>query len=103
MISDYTMTTGMKALIAAALVTLSMATSAPAKADDASYLADLRAHGAPIFPMMDSNWVSQGHRLCNELRTGVSRANVAAEVTQWDPSTYMDILQHDLCPDTLGR
>jgi Protein of unknown function (DUF732) len=91
------------AVVAAAVVAAAVFSAAPAQADDASYMADLRAHGAPIFPGMDSNWISQGHRLCNELRMGVSRANVAAEVTQWDAGTYMDILQHDMCPDTLGK
>jgi Protein of unknown function (DUF732) len=90
------------AVAAAAALAGAVFSAAPAHADDASYMADLRAHGAPIFPGMDSNWISQGHRLCNELRTGVSRADVAAEVTQWDPVQFMDIPQRDLCPDTLS-
>lgn len=37
----------------------------------------------------------------NELRAGVSRTDVAAQVTGVDPATFMDVLQHQLSPDTL--
>jgi|GEM_PF-5589031 Protein of unknown function (DUF732) len=45
--------------------------------------------------------MSSGHRMCNELRAGVSPANVAAEVTRTDQAMFMALLQHQICPDTL--
>jgi Protein of unknown function (DUF732) len=75
--------------------------TAPADADDQSYIDELRAHGAFVVPGLEGGWISSGHRMCNELRTGVPRADVAAEVTQTDPVMFMDVLQHQLCPDTL--
>lgn len=76
-------------------------TVAVARADDQGYIADLRAHDAPVLPGLEKSWIGEGHRMCNEMRAGVSRADVAAEVTQTDPAMFMDVLQHQLCPDTL--
>jgi hypothetical protein len=90
----------MKPILAAVLIALTLSTGT-AHADDQSYLADLRAHGAPVLPGLENNWIGEGHRMCNEMRAGVSRADVAAEVTQTDPVMFMDVLQHQLCPDTI--
>jgi Protein of unknown function (DUF732) len=95
---------GMSAILrgaAAAIAAVALLSTAPAHADDQSYLDGLRAHGAPLKPWTEGEWVSEGHKMCNELRHGVSPANVAAEVTQTDPAMFMDVLQHQLCPDTL--
>jgi hypothetical protein len=85
--------------LAAALMALPLA--GVAHADDASYMAALRAAGAPIFPGLDAGWIGDGHHMCNELRMGLSVENVASEVVTMDPAVYMPILQHELCPDTL--
>jgi Protein of unknown function (DUF732) len=94
----------MKKTIIAAIAALMFTAVIPvgvAHADDQSYIADLKAHGAPVLPGLEGNWIGDGHRMCNEMRAGVSRANVAAEVTQTDPVMFMDVLQHQLCPDTM--
>ena len=81
----------MKAVLAAVLgaALLTLGTGA-AHAYDQSYIADLRAHGAPGLPGLENNRIGDGHRMCNEMRAGVSRADVAAEVTQTDPVMFMD-------------
>ena len=86
---------------AAAIAAVALLSTATAHADDQTYLDELRAHGAPLKPWTEGEWVSEGHKMCNELRHGESPANVAAGVTQMDPATLVDVLQHQLCPDTL--
>ena len=96
--------TGMSAILrvaAVAIAAVALLSTAPARADNQSYIDDLRAHGAFVVPGLEGGWISSGHRMCNELRAGVPRADVAAEVTQTDPAMFMDVLQHQLCPDTL--
>ena len=88
-------------LFAAVLAALLLGTDPAAHADDQGYIADLRAHGAPVLPGLEKSWIGQGYMLCNQLRSGVPRAEVAQAVTQTDPVMFMDVLQHQLCPDTL--
>jgi hypothetical protein len=87
--------------VGAVLAVLAIATAVPAHADEQGYISDLRAHGVPVIPGLEQSWIGQGYMLCNQLRSGVSRANVAQSVTQADPVVFMDVLQHQLCPDTL--
>lgn len=65
----------MKPILAAVLIALTLSTGT-ARADDQSYIDDLRAHGALGVPGFEGGWIGDGHRMCNELRSGVSRANV---------------------------
>jgi hypothetical protein len=53
----------MKLILAAVLMALTLGTGI-AHADDQSYLADLRAHGAPVLPGLENNWIGEGHRMC---------------------------------------
>lgn len=75
--------------------------AAPAQADDESYMAAIRGGGMIVFPGLEAGWLSQGHRMCSELREGRSVAAVSSEVTTMDPAVFMPILQSNLCPDTL--
>ena len=86
---------------AAAIAAVALLSTATAHADDQTYLDELRAHGAPLKPWTEGEWVSEGHKMCDQLRHGVSPANVAVGVTQMDPAMFVDVLQHQLCPDTL--
>ena len=89
-----------KLVLATVLAALTLG-AGTAHADDQGYISDLRAHGVPVIPGLENSWIGQGYMLCNQLRSGVPRAQVAQAVTQTDPVMYMDILQHQLCPDTL--
>lgn len=86
---------------AAPTAAVALLSTAPTHANNQSYIDHLRAHGALVLPGLEGGWISSGHRMCNELRSGVPRADVADEVTQADPVMFMDVLQHQLCPDTL--
>lgn len=89
--------------------------SAPAHADDASYLAALDANG--VFRSGPPNArLSAGHRFCNQLRSGATVDQVADAYVRrpsfGGPSMVddltvnlrpvIDIAQHELCPETLG-
>lgn len=88
--------------------------SAPAHADDASYLAALDANG--VFRSGPPNArLSAGHKFCNELRAGSTPDQVVSNYVRrpsfGGPSMVddltnnlrpvIDIAQHELCPDTL--
>ena len=93
---------------------LALLGSAPAHADDASYLAALDANG--VFRSGPPNArLSAGHRFCAELRGGATPEQVAANFPRrpsfGGPSMVDDlqsnlrpvinIAQHELCPETL--
>ncbi|BBZ22036.1 hypothetical protein MHIB_04540 [Mycolicibacter hiberniae] len=109
---------GMKRTLGAAVLAgtaaLALLGSAPAHADDASYLASLDAHG--VFRSGPPNArLSAGHRFCNQLRSGATVDDVVANYVRrpsfGGPSMVddlttnlrpvIDIAQHELCPDTL--
>ncbi|MFL0274298.1 DUF732 domain-containing protein [Mycobacterium sp. SMC-19] len=88
--------------------------SAPAYADDASYLAALDANG--VFKSGPPNArLSAGHRFCSQLRGGSTPDQVVNDYVRrpsfGGPSMVddltvnlrpvIDIAQHELCPDTL--
>lgn len=73
-----------------------------AHADEQSYLADLQAHGVPF--LVPAQAVSNGYRVCGEIRGGESPATAAQTFGIYYNAlgpTIVDIAQHDLCPDTL--
>lgn len=73
-----------------------------AHADEASYLADLAGHNIPV--MIPASAVSDGYRVCREIREGESPATAAQTFGPYFNvvgTTIVDIAQHDLCPDTL--
>jgi hypothetical protein len=88
--------------------------SAPAYADDASYLAALDANGVYRSGPPNAR-LSAGHRFCSELRSGASPDQIVAAFPRrpsfGGPSMVddltvnlrpvIDIAQHDLCPETL--
>lgn len=89
--------------------------SAPAHADDASYIAALDAQG--VFPSGPPNArLSAGHRFCNQLRSGETPDQIVASFArrpsfggpsmvddlQSNLHPVIDIAQHELCPETLG-
>ena len=100
--------------VLAGAATLALLSSAPAHADDASYLAALDAQG--VFRSGPPNArLSAGHKFCNELRSGATPDQVADSYVR-QPSfggpsmvddltvnlrSVIDIAQHELCPDTL--
>jgi hypothetical protein len=88
--------------------------SAPAHADDASYIAALDANG--VFRSGPPNArLSAGHRFCNQLRSGATVDQIIATFPRrpsfGGPSMVddltvnlrpvIDIAQHELCPETL--
>ncbi len=88
--------------------------SAPAHADDASYIAALDANG--VFRSGPPNArLSAGHRFCNQLRSGETPEQIIATFPRrpsfGGPSMVddltvnlrpvIDIAQHELCPETL--
>lgn len=76
----------------------------PAHADEGSYLADLSAHNIPV--LIPASAVSDGFRVCSQLRAGMSPATASQTFGPYynvvGPQ-IVDIAQHDLCPDTLAR
>ena len=105
----------MRTAVFAAAGATALLGSAPAHADDASYLAALDANG--VFRSGPPNArLSAGHRFCSELRNGETPDQVAANFPRrpsfGGPSMVddltvnlrpvIDIAQHELCPETLG-
>lgn len=89
--------------------------SAPAHADDASYIAALDAAG--VFKSGPPNArLSAGHRFCSQLRNGETPDQIVAgfprrpsfggpsmvDDLQSNPRPVIDIAQRELCPETLG-
>lgn len=73
-----------------------------ARADDASYLADLQARGVPF--LVPAQAVHDGYRVCGDIRNGEPPQIVAQSFGIYYNAvgpTIVDIAQHDLCPDTL--
>jgi hypothetical protein len=73
-----------------------------ARADDYGYLGGLRNAGVYIHKDAEPYVAQQGHRLCYQLREGMSSDEVAAQYPALDPAVFLSILQSQLCPDTLG-
>ncbi|CAJ1494685.1 DUF732 domain-containing protein [[Mycobacterium] kokjensenii] len=109
------MTRILRAAVFAGTVAIALLGSAPAHADDASYLAALDANG--VFRSGPPNArLSAGHRFCNQLRSGATVDQVVDAYVRrpsfGGPSMVddltvnlrpvIDIAQHELCPDTLG-
>lgn len=73
-----------------------------ARADEASYLADLQSRGIPF--LMSAKAVSDGYRVCGEIRAGESPQTAAQTFGPYynlvGPQ-IVDIAQRNLCPDTL--
>ncbi|BBY34529.1 hypothetical protein MMIN_25900 [Mycolicibacter minnesotensis] len=109
---------GMNRILGAAVsigtAAMALLASAPANADDASYLAALDAAG--VFRSGPPNArLSAGHRFCNQLRAGSTPDQVVNDYVRrpsfGGPSMVddltvnlrpvIDIAQHELCPDTL--
>lgn len=91
-------TVGASAVIAAAIAF----GAGRAHADEGSYLADLSAHNIPV--LIPASAVSDGFRVCSQLRAGMSPQTAAQTFGPYynvvGPQ-IVDIAQHDLCPDTL--
>ncbi|OCB41882.1 hypothetical protein A5677_00475 [Mycobacterium malmoense] len=97
---------GNRIVIGVGLVLMAVGTAlqlaARAHADENSYLDDLRARGIPF--LIPAQAVSDGYRVCRDLREGQSPQLVAQTFGLYynlvGPQ-IVDIAQHDLCPDTL--
>lgn len=90
-------------LLGAAAIAIAVATAAPARADDQSFLADLRDHGVPIITS-PAQMIGGGYTVCAEMRNGMSPEIGAQQwgvLNGWGP-VIVDAAQHELCPDTLG-
>lgn len=93
-------------LVGAALLAASLGfatfCATKAHADEGSYLADIRAHGIPM--LIPAQAVSDGYRVCREIREGESPATAAQTFGIYynvvGPQ-IVDIAQRNLCPDTL--
>lgn len=73
-----------------------------ANADEASYLADIQAHGIPM--LIPAQAVSDGYRVCRDIRDGQSPQSVAQTFGPYYNlvgAQIVDIARRDLCPDTL--
>ncbi|WP_104151105.1 DUF732 domain-containing protein [Mycobacterium intracellulare] len=73
-----------------------------ARADDASYLADLQARGVPF--LVPAQAVHDGYRVCSDIRNGEPPQIVAQSFGIYYNAvgpTIVDIAQRNLCPDTL--
>lgn len=93
---------------------LALLGSAPAHADDASYIAALDSQGVYRSGPPNAR-LSAGHRFCSQLRNGESPEQVADSFVRrpsfGGPSMVddltvnlrpvIDIAQHELCPETL--
>ncbi|MGV0041992.1 DUF732 domain-containing protein [Mycobacterium colombiense] len=93
-------TVGVAAAIAAAIAV----GSGDAHADESSYLADLAGHNIPV--MIPASAVSDGYRVCREIREGESPQTAAQTFGPYfnvvGPQ-IVDIARRNLCPDTLQR
>lgn len=89
-------------VVAAALAIASLPLAAPARADDDSYLAKLRAADV-VIPLTSGALVQRGHMICTFLHRGVRPEDAPSRY--W-PSVGMPQMmaaaQSELCPDTLG-
>ncbi|MGH3564021.1 MAG: DUF732 domain-containing protein [Mycobacterium sp.] len=96
-----------RSLTLSAALTLSIALSVPAHADDASYLQKLNASGVPI-PVSDDVRLSTGHYICGQIRVhtpGYDIRRLLADTFLFSPEAAqaeLDAAQSELCPDTLG-
>lgn len=95
----------MKRLLATvSLVAAAIGFAAPGQADEGSYLAELSTHGIPV--LITAQAVSDGFRVCSQLRAGMSPQTAAQTFGLYynvvGPQ-IVDIAQHQLCPDTLPR
>jgi Protein of unknown function (DUF732) len=86
-----------------AVMSAAVVVAAPAHADGNQYLADLAAHGVPM--VSQGNALDQGLKVCDALRAGVTPQQTFGNFgvfTGFAP-VIVDLAQHDLCPETLGR
>ena len=102
------MTTRLLLVVAAAAGAALAAGPAPARADDASYLARLNNSGMDI-PMTQDVRLSTGHYLCGRLRVKATDADLVRELTHVffvSPQaavTQLDAAREEICPDTIRR
>lgn len=104
----------LRAVVIAGVAAGALLGSAPAHADDASYLAALDANG--VFRSGPPNArLSAGHKFCNELRSGATPDQIVAtfprrpsfggpsmvDDLQSNLPPVINIAQHELCPETL--
>ncbi|MGO9352471.1 MAG: DUF732 domain-containing protein [Mycobacterium sp.] len=91
--------------IAATATALGLATAGPAHADENGYVAELSAHGVPMFAG-PNRAILAGYQICGQLRDGASPEIVASQyqynwiLAPFAP-TVIDSAQRQLCPDTL--
>lgn len=95
-----------RVLICATILTASLGFATfcadKAHADEGAYLAELQAHGIPF--LMPAKAVSDGYRVCAEIRAGESPATAAQTFGIYYNvvgGQIVDIAQRNLCPDTL--
>jgi hypothetical protein len=95
------------ASMAAGLVVCGVGLSAPAHADDQSFLNYIHQNNIGTFGMSDPLTVSVGRIMCDDIRGGMSPADAAALPAGGMPLPDLDGpgivagAQHELCPDTL--
>lgn len=80
---------------------LAIICSAPAHADDQSYVADL--HGAGVWMVNENMWVINGHRMCDMIHSGIAPSTLYDQfgLQNFQGPQIVDIAQRNLCPDTL--
>ncbi len=90
--------------IASAVATLALLITAPAHADDQSFLNYLEAHGQSTtqFPYSPGKFIMIGHMICDNLHHGADPLAGGSFIDRgtWGP-VGVDAAQHELCPDTL--
>ncbi len=94
---------------ATALLAVGIVGTPPARADDQSFLNELRSNGFPGLTfagqqMPDGAVVAQGYMACNRLHLGQSADDLIAQVNPGDANIgrmLVHAAQRNLCPDTL--
>ena len=83
-------------------VTAALALSAPAHADEQSYIDYLSSHGVPTWNRAAA--LGDGYRICAQIREGMSPDDAVNQSfgfdRLWSPATVY-AAQHELCPNTL--
>jgi hypothetical protein len=96
-----------KVLVGMAAAAASVVLAAPVHADADTYLAYLSGKGVnPIWTMTPGNLVSEGLRMCERMRAGMTPQDAAGSLGIFAGTlgaAMVDAAQHELCPDTLGR
>lgn len=92
----------------AAVLSVGFVGTAPAHADDQSFLNELRSEGFPGLSiagqqMPDGAIVAQGYMACNRMHLGQKSDDLIAQVNPNDSTIgrmLVHAAQHNLCPDT---